>query len=670
MWTDTFSALVLVAVAGVLAWLVRRSGDGRRRTVWAVGLALSLSAALWVAAGWRGLPEEEEVTPFEPVAMAGDGYVTSDTCRSCHPREHATWHASYHRTMTQRATPESVRGDFDDVRLNYHGVDYHLQRDGDLFFFEAHDHTDPEAEPYRRPVVLLTGSHHLQAYWYPVGVGRAVESFPFIFVLPEERWVPRESVFLQPTVPLHQPLRDLTDQERWQFERRWNHSCIHCHATHGQPRFPEADTRVAELGIACEACHGPAEEHVRRNRDPRRRYELHFGDGDDDTTVDPSELAAERSAEVCGSCHSVNDPREDEKIRVVTTGTAFRPGDDLDETRILCEPNVETGLVENCPETELDHRFWPDGMLRVSGRELNAVVDSPCYAGGEFSCVSCHRLHPPEDDPRPLAEWASDQLGPGMGGNSACTQCHGEYEDEAALVAHTNHPAGSAGSNCYDCHMPYTSYGLLKALRSHQVSSPSVRSSLETGRPNACNQCHLDRSLGWASETLAAWYGHEPVKPTPDWEESWDDVPASAVWALSGDAGQRALMAWSYGWDEALRASGAEWMPAYLSQLLVDPYDAVRLVAERSLRTHEGFADVEYDLLAPPLERERAARRIFERWREMRTSRDPSHDRGLVPQDFLDPRLATDAVETAGDGAGRLAELYSRRDNRVVLLTE
>ena len=55
----------------------------------------------------------------------------------------------------------------------------------------------------------------------------------------------------------------------------WNSVCIACHATHGKPRFdtpfgsePVAaqavdTTTVAELGIACEACHGPGEAHVR-----------------------------------------------------------------------------------------------------------------------------------------------------------------------------------------------------------------------------------------------------------------------------------------------------------------------------------------------------------------------------------------------------------------------
>ena len=39
----------------------------------------------------------------------------------------------------------------------------------------------------------------------------------------------------------------------------WDVSCIRCHSTAGQPltRTQPIQTRVAEMGIACEQCHGP-----------------------------------------------------------------------------------------------------------------------------------------------------------------------------------------------------------------------------------------------------------------------------------------------------------------------------------------------------------------------------------------------------------------------------
>ena len=120
----------------------------------------------------------------------------------------------------------------------------------------------------------------------------------------------------------------------------WNSECIKCHATAGRPgrdeRTKELDTKVAEFGISCEACHGPGEEHVRRNRDPLRRYALHLGEGGDDTIVQPAKLTAPSSAQVCGQCHSVSGLRErGARSAWWRNGFPYRPGKDLLETRTV-----------------------------------------------------------------------------------------------------------------------------------------------------------------------------------------------------------------------------------------------------------------------------------------------------------------------------------------------
>jgi len=153
------------------------------------------------------------------------------------------------------------------------------------------------------------------------------------------------------------------------------------------------------------------------------------------------------------------------------------------------------------------------------------------------------------------------------------------------ISAHTRHRAGSSGSSCYNCHMPYTTYGLLKTIRSHQISSPSVQATLETGRPNACNLCHLDKTLGWTAQYLDTWYGLTPPALGAD-EQS---VAASLLWLLKGDAGQRAIVAQSMGWPAAQQASGTGWLTPYLALTAKDSYDAVRYIAARSQRTLPPF---------------------------------------------------------------------------------
>ncbi|MEE8366955.1 MAG: multiheme c-type cytochrome [Thermoanaerobaculia bacterium] len=644
------TVVVAVLLAVVLGWMVLLIRSRRRRRLVATLVLVLLIAGTQLALRLRVPPLAEDDITYRPISVQSDGYVSSDTCESCHPRAYATWHGSFHRKMTQVVSDNTVIGDFDDVQLEYHGESYQLSAQDDRFWFASKplvSVAQVEDKSVRRPIVLSTGSHHMQAYWYPAGLGRTLEFFPFIYLIPEQRWAPRESVFLQPTTAVHVPVEALSEEEEWQRNRQWNYSCLHCHTTNGQPRLAELDTRVGEFGIACESCHGPAEEHVMQNRAPQRRYLKHLGIRREQTIVNPDNLSAERSSQVCGSCHGVTYPRPEEVKNHFRGGRSYRPGDDLNETRVICQDSALVNTMDECPGVESENRFWSDGMVRVSGREYGSLINSPCYQGGEFSCLSCHLMHVEEEDPRPIAAWANDQLKSGMEENRACVQCHSNFESNDALIAHTHHLQQSSGSNCYNCHMPYTAYGLLKATRSHQVDSPTVAASLETGRPNACNQCHLDRSLGWAAENLDAWYGQEQ----PELTDVQRSVPASIIWLLSGDAGQRALMAWSMGWESARQASGSDWMPQFLTQFLTDPYDAVRLLAHRSLRQHAGFEDFEFDFVGPRPQRQAAINNAAGRLA------------GLNPGSVIDDpdqRLPADI----------LLRLLQQRDNRVIRLAE
>jgi hypothetical protein len=223
-------------------------------------------------------------------------------------------------------------------------------------------------------------------------------------------------------------------------------------------------------------------------------------------------------------------------------------------------------------------------MVRATGREYNALLDSPCFARGTagrtMTCFSCHTMHQADADQRPSREWADDQLSPHAIGNGACAGCHTLPAD------HSRHRTNSSGSSCENCHMPRTTYGLLKTIRSHQISSPSVQSTLQTGRPNACNLCHLDKTLAWTTDALETWYGIE----RPDLGDDEESVAASVLWLLKGDAGQRAIVAQAMGWAEAQQASGVEWLAPYLALTQKDQYDAVRVIATRSFKTLPAFS--------------------------------------------------------------------------------
>lgn len=607
-------AFALLAVPAIFAWGWGR--DGLRR------------------------PPESAISD-RPLQILEDGYASSKACQACHPSQYAAWYASYHRTMTQVATPESVVTSFDRVRVDaVPGRPMWLEQRGRELWaeFDQPDWDGKGSAPPRisRRVVMTTGSHHQQIYWYSTGHDRVLGQLPAIQLLADRRWIPRYAA------TMHPPGISLYSESG-----SWNGICVQCHTTLGRPEFSspygseelfsqKVDTKAVEFGISCEACHGPGEQHTAANASPTRRYGLHLTGRADETIVQPQRLNPKLSSQVCGQCHSVweyYDPSGERQANA--DGLPFRPGDELSKTRFIVQPNRNMdsptlkALLADDP-TFLSGIFWSDGMVRAGGREYNALLESPCYKdakedGRTMSCFSCHTMHQGEGDARPLKEWAAGQLAPhAKEDNRACVQCHETLGRD--LAAHTKHRVDSAGSSCYNCHMPFTSYGLLKTTRSHQISSPTVQATLQTGRPNACNLCHLDKTLSWSAEQLRQWYG----TPVPEMGEDDRTVAASVVTMLRGDAGQRAIIAQAMGWRPAQQASGTSWMPPFLSLLMNDPYDAVRYTTGRSLKLLPGYEGFAYDFVATPAQRLATRKQALELWSRLRATQGRRTDPELL----------------------------------------
>src|SRR5262249_33705531 len=154
---------------------------------------------------------------------------------------------------------------------------------------------------------------------------------------------------------------------------------------------------------------------------------------------------------------------------------------------------------------------------------------------------------------------------------------------------------------------------------SHYIDSPSVANNLETGRPNACNLCHLDQSLAWTAKQLRQWYG----KPEPQLTLEQRSYAAGPLWALKGDAGLRALAAYAMGWRAAHPASARGWLPPFLAILLDDRYAAVRHIAHRSLKTLPGYENFKFDYIGSAQARAEGKQRAMSTWRRHWKPSDP-----------------------------------------------
>lgn len=595
-------------------------------------------------------PREASVEPTTipaklPEVASTYGYVSSATCRQCHPGEHASWSGSYHSTMTQRVSTETIAAPAEETRLELHGRVFRFIPESDRFLVET---VDPEWDHERRKaglrmisenenppmvhrqVVMSTGSHHYQTYWINGRKGNQLWRAPWVYHIERKRWLPLLDTFIIPPNNLF----NVTS---------WNNNCIHCHSTGGEPGLEAPDspaTTVGDLSISCEACHGPGQKHVEHQR--TLRASGRFPTGSDPTIVNPARLPPHRSSEVCGQCHSMSSFDG-------THRRPFQPGEPLADAVTLLRYTDE--VVQNSGNNR--DSFWNDGTMRVAGRDFTALSESACYLNGEISCLSCHSMHGYQS--------RDDQLAAEMRSDLACLQCHEDFEKN--ISAHTHHAVDSVGSRCMNCHMPHTSFGLMKAIRSHRIDSPTSAMTLRYGRPNACLLCHADRTMPWLDARLVEWYGHEPAQTS----DIASETSSALAFLISGDAVQRAVVAWNMGREESQRACGMEWQVPLLAQLLDDPYSVVRATAEKSLRKFPSVGSFEYDFLAEDADRKAVKELLIRRWKERQQSqgmtgqlskRKPAE---LIPL-FLTPDGDIDTT--------RLNRLRQLRDDRPVHLVE
>ncbi len=473
--------------------------------------------------------------------------------------------------MTQRATKEALLAPFAGEKLDYLGFRATMDRDAEGRPRVQIVSLDDPGEPLLSAAVVMTvGSHRYQQYLARMdrsGVGE-VWRLPLAWHVEEDRWIHLNGAFLEPE-GMQGDARDYL-----RHLSRWNDNCVFCHNTEPRPGA-EADgsftTSVGELGIACEACHGPAGAHVERHGDPLRRILLATvseAAAGDPTIANPGGLAPDRSSEVCGRCHGNRIARD--LAAVLRDGDGFLPGEDL---AAVSRPIFADSILGDPPQMPFKQRFWPDGTPRLSAYEYQGLQLSACYAEGEgLACVDCHSMH--EGDP-------AMQLRPDRQGDALCRSCH----DEAAIP--TSH-GGHTAVECASCHMPRLTYGLVQGMISHRISSPDPGALVgRHDQPDACTQCHVDRSRAWAAGAMAGLGLGGSSAGEPTVQESW----ASRVLLdlRGGDPLQRVLAA------DALAQSttpvDAQLRMRWLLGAFEDEYPAVRLAAVRGLAKVADEAD-------------------------------------------------------------------------------
>ena len=393
-------------------------------------------------------------------------YVGSSVCEECHSAETEAWKGSHHAKAWTTPRPEHVLGDFRDETFTLNGVTSRFYRDGQAYMIDT---DGPDGQMTSYPVHSVAGIEPLQQYVLETETGR-LQSFDVVWDIEGQRWI-----HLYPDQELKGG-----DGLHWTGTyKNWNGRCAECHAT-GFAKNYSPDTRTyessqIEIGVGCEACHGPAEAHLAwangqtypsRPEPPLSEHGFIIDIGSGGETL----------LQQCAGCHARREPFED--------GNPL-PGTPFDDAYRL-------SLLR-------DGTYHADGQILDEVYVYGSFLQSKMYASG-VTCNDCHEPH--------SATLRST-------GNSICTQCHSAAGNprfpslrlvEYDSPEHHFHEPGTSGAECKSCHMIERDYMVVDGRRDHSFRVPRPDLSLETRSPNACNDCHTNQNSAWAADTIEGWY--------------------------------------------------------------------------------------------------------------------------------------------------------------------
>lgn len=512
------------------------------------------------------------------------GYLSSGDCRKCHEQKYASWHRTFHRTMTQEAGA-AILGDFEHANvITYEGIRAAMSRENGHYWMTL---TGAGRQRQQLEIVRAVGSRRMQQYL--TKKGDKWFRLPVAYDLQQHRWMHLNGSFFHP---------DGGDYSQHLAE--WNSNCVFCHNVKAQPGFDWEKktwaTEVAELGIACGACHGPTGAHAQAALSPVTRYRWHLHDptAPPIAVTNPAKLDSDRAAMICAHCHAQRVPSPNDRIRpILSQGDPYDAGENLGDYYRPVQRDTKVG------DFSFATRFWNDGTPRLTAYEYQAMTRSKCFTGGQpgarITCINCHEMH--GGDPRGM-------LTEKMKTNVACTQCHEQLAAPGSLAEHTRHAAGSSGSLCYNCHMPQIVFGVMSAHPTHAITIPRPEETVRFAKPNACNQCHLDWSVNRAiAATKRLW--PETYAASASGDATFEE-PEGRRALFAGDAVTRALTA------AAMMPANDQTAPLLLAAMQ-DRYPIVRYFAANDLAAQKPDLP-KPDYLAPNEERAATLQSWYPHW--------------------------------------------------------
>lgn len=431
-----------------------------------------------------------QAPPARTVASAD--FVGSESCAACHADQYRMWSESTHGRAGGAPGPETVIAPFDGRPITFSDATVVPRIRGGTYEFVVRQNDFDEA--ILRVDGVIGRAHML---------GGGTQGFISRHVDGTERFLPwdwsgtdgtwfcntgsRTNAGWEPITPQMSladcgdwpPLRPIGTVDRFA-------NCQECHGSQILTALETGtgfETSYTSLAVNCESCHGPARDHLSAVTAPD------YAVGDPAAIESLAYLDKDESLALCFQCHALKD--------VLREG--YLPGEDLEAYYALKYPVLG------------DRPYTVDGRVRTFAYQATHL-GSACYLDGPMDCVSCHEPHGQgywDIDRRPLDSPFDD---------AQCTSCHASKATD--VEAHTFHPAGSEGSTCVSCHMPYLQHpevgeGVSFARSDHTIAIPRPVFDADLGIESACAGCHEDRTPLQLQGQVREWWGEvKPHRPT------------------------------------------------------------------------------------------------------------------------------------------------------------
>jgi tetratricopeptide (TPR) repeat protein len=397
-------------------------------------------------------------------------FVGSATCKSCHAKEYQDWKISDHNKAMEIPSDSTVLGNFNDQVLKADGVSSKFfKKDGNYYINTEGD--DGLNHDYL--VKYTFGYFPLQQYLIEFLGGR-LQSTRASWDSKNKKWFHQ---YANQKIPSH-------DWLHWTGNgQNWNTMCASCHSTNLQKNYDtEKDTYKTtfnEINVSCESCHGAGKSHIDYiNTDYKVGNKI----------VGSMIKIAKGTDQVlqinnCAPCHA--------RASSISTD-AFNAS--------VHSKEIMDHLIPEIPSTE---HYYADGQANDEDYIYTSFAESKMFARG-VQCSNCHNPH-------------SGKLI--LTGNAACLKCHKKTYDSPS---HTFHQIGTEGAACKNCHMPGKAYMGNDIRFDHTFRVPRPDLSVKYATPNACNNCHVDKTAKWSVAAIVKWYG-----PNRKYHFAEDLIPGS-----------------------------------------------------------------------------------------------------------------------------------------------